>query len=87
MTWRAISARPCNLVLIYNLPETVKEGDIEKLSFAVELAQAGPGRYYPRCQRTPFNSRNEGSKRGLGEQYLPGLRRRSFIAGRSGIAG
>ena len=26
-------------VLVYNLPETVKEGDIEKLSFAVELAQ------------------------------------------------
>ena len=28
-------------VLIYNLPETVKEGDIEKLSFAVELARVG----------------------------------------------
>ena len=27
-------------LLIYNLPETVRESDIEKLSFAVELAQA-----------------------------------------------
>ena len=26
-------------VLVYNLPETVKEGDIEKLSFALELAR------------------------------------------------
>jgi len=44
MTWRATSGRPCASVLIYNLPETVKEGDIEKLSFAVELAQVGTGR-------------------------------------------
>lgn len=27
-------------LLIYNLPETVRESDIEKLSFAVELAEA-----------------------------------------------
>jgi Guanylate-binding protein, N-terminal domain len=27
-------------VLIYNLPETIRESDIEKLSFAVELADA-----------------------------------------------
>ena len=26
-------------VLIYNLPETIRESDISKLSFAVELAQ------------------------------------------------
>lgn len=26
-------------VLVYNLPETVRESDIEKLSFAVELAE------------------------------------------------
>lgn len=27
-------------VLIYNLPETIRESDIAKLSFAVELAQS-----------------------------------------------
>lgn len=27
-------------VLVYNLPETVRESDVEKLSFAVELADA-----------------------------------------------
>ena len=26
-------------VLIYNLPETVRESDVEKLSFAVQLAE------------------------------------------------
>ena len=31
-------------VLVYNLPETVKEGDIEKLSFALELAREFSGR-------------------------------------------
>ena len=31
-------------VLVYNLPETVKEGDIEKLAFAVELADEFQGR-------------------------------------------
>lgn len=31
-------------VLIYNLPETVKEADIAKLSFAVELAEEFYGR-------------------------------------------
>lgn len=27
-------------LLVYNLPETVRESDVEKLSFAVELADA-----------------------------------------------
>ena len=27
-------------VLVYNLPETIRESDLERLSFAVELAQA-----------------------------------------------
>eukprot|EP00976_Prorocentrum_cordatum_P020464 416070-Prorocentrum_minimum.AAC.2 len=31
-------------VLIYNLPETVKEADIEKLSFAAEIAEEFSGR-------------------------------------------
>ena len=31
-------------VLVYNLPETVKEADIEKLSFAAELADEFFGR-------------------------------------------
>ena len=34
-------------VLVYNLPETVKEGDIEKLSFALELAKEFSGKTDP----------------------------------------
>ena len=34
----------CFQVLIYNLPETVKEADIEKLSFAAEIAEEFSGR-------------------------------------------
>ncbi|GAX76575.1 hypothetical protein CEUSTIGMA_g4021.t1 [Chlamydomonas eustigma] len=34
-------------VLIYNLPETIRESDISKLSFAVELAQGLYDRYAP----------------------------------------
>ena len=43
-------------VLVYNLPETVKEGDIEKLSFALELARefSSRARTRPRsAARTP----------------------------------
>lgn len=34
-------------VLIYNLPETIRESDISKLSFAVELANGLYERYSP----------------------------------------
>ncbi|KAJ4812916.1 hypothetical protein LUZ62_025482 [Rhynchospora pubera] len=33
-------------VLIYNLPETIREADISRLSFAVELAEEFYGRYF-----------------------------------------
>jgi hypothetical protein len=32
-------------VLIYNLPETVREADISRLSFAVEIAEEFFGRF------------------------------------------
>jgi hypothetical protein len=32
-------------VLIYNLPETVREADISRLSFAVEIAEEFYGRF------------------------------------------
>ncbi|XP_052484221.1 uncharacterized protein LOC105794058 isoform X1 [Gossypium raimondii] len=32
-------------VLIYNLPETIREADISRLSFAVELAEEFYGRF------------------------------------------
>ena len=40
-------------VLVYNLPETVKEGDIEKLSFALELAKEFSGKTDPDPDRSP----------------------------------
>ncbi|KAG6400847.1 hypothetical protein SASPL_137691 [Salvia splendens] len=41
-------------VLIYNLPETIREADISRLSFAVELAEEFYGRYLLQGQDVAF---------------------------------
>ncbi|GJM96911.1 hypothetical protein PR202_ga13786 [Eleusine coracana subsp. coracana] len=41
-------------VLIYNLPETVREADISRLSFAVEIAEEFYGRFADLGQETAF---------------------------------
>lgn len=57
-------------VLIYNLPETVKEADIEKLSFAVELAEE-------------FHSRIKGDDSSFQLPVLLWLLQRDFLEGRT----
>jgi len=57
-------------VLIYNLPETVKEADIEKLSFAAEIAEEFSGRVNGR--ESPFNP-----------AHLLWLIQRDFLEGKS----
>ncbi|KAK1296782.1 hypothetical protein QJS10_CPB15g01909 [Acorus calamus] len=41
-------------VLIYNLPETIREADISRLSFAVELAEEFYGSFGRVVKDTPF---------------------------------
>jgi hypothetical protein len=51
-------------VLVYNLPETVKEADIEKLSFAAELADEFFGRVNVRRSPTLLGN-PPGGRRGV----------------------
>ncbi|OAE18763.1 hypothetical protein AXG93_2396s1140 [Marchantia polymorpha subsp. ruderalis] len=46
-------------VLIYNLPETVREADIGKLSFAVQLAEEFYGRYVPQISLPNYDPLSE----------------------------
>lgn len=38
-------------LLIYNLPETIRESDVSKLSFAVDLAAGFYDNYQVRCRQ------------------------------------
>ncbi|KVI03886.1 Guanylate-binding protein, C-terminal [Cynara cardunculus var. scolymus] len=53
-------------VLIYNLPETIREADISRLSFAVELAEEFYGRL-PHLQRTKLCDLKDGE---LDQSYV-----------------
>ena len=56
--------------LVYNLVETIKEADIEKLSFVAQLA----GEFWRRSQGPPGSSAQRGSRR-LDEEDVPEARR------------
>ena len=59
-------------VLVYNLPETVKEGDIEKLSFALELAREFSGRAAGANGRVGAGGFEDASAEGSSSSYDDG---------------
>ncbi|CAI0434246.1 unnamed protein product [Linum tenue] len=64
-------------VLIYNLPETIREADISRLSFAVELAEEFYGRF------ALFYSHGEGEDVAFEPSKLLWLIQRDFLQGKS----
>jgi hypothetical protein len=68
--------------MIYNLPETIKEGDIEKLSFAVELSKEFDNKLDGKADRKRDSLKGRDADRGLFElPHLIWLLQRDFLKG------
>lgn len=80
---------PSRSVLIYNLPETIRESDISKLSFAVELAAGLYDRYSAAAAAGEPGGAGAGREGALtsGSSFGPGamlwLIQRDFLQGKS----
>jgi hypothetical protein len=65
-----LDSSPCSL-LIYNLPETIRESDIAKLSFAVELASGLYDRFSSPESEVDLPPSSDSNKDHAGSSFEP----------------